>query len=231
MISRDHRPGDRSTAQKGALDIDVLDMVAVAQHLASPQLAALLTVQGDVRPAPDEEYNPDVDRNGAVDVDDLILVSNHFGEVYNDSDADQQLSLRTEARRAYDMINAAPYNSPAIRKFKAHLKRLLAMDRSTSLPMSSDLLPNYPNPFNPDTWIPYHLARSSDVAIGIYSITGQLIRTLNLGHKEPGFYTSKDKAAHWDGKNASGEGLASGLYFYIMRAGDFTATRKMLLVE
>ncbi|MFC1718922.1 cohesin domain-containing protein, partial [Candidatus Poribacteria bacterium] len=125
--------------------VDVLDMVAVAQHLASPQLAALLTVQGDVGSAPDEEYNPDVDRNGAVDVDDLILVSNHFGEVYNDSGADQQLSLRTEARRAYDMINAAPYNSPAIRKFKAHLKQLLAMDRSTSLPMSSDLLPNYPS--------------------------------------------------------------------------------------
>ncbi len=211
--------------------IDVLDMVAVGQHLASPRLAALLTVQGDVGSAPDEEYNPDVDRNGAVDVDDLILVSNHFGEVYNDSDADQQLSLRTEARRAYDMINAAPYNSPAIRKFKAHLKRLLAMDHSTSLPISSDLLPNYPNPFNPDTWIPYHLARSNDVVISIYSITGQLIRTLNLGHKEPGFYTGKGKAAHWDGKSDNGEGLASGLYFYIMRAGDFTATRKMLLTK
>jgi hypothetical protein len=212
--------------------IDVLDMIAVGQHLANPQLAALLTVEGDTGLIPDaHEYNPDVDRNGIVDVDDLILVSNHFGEAYQDSDTARQPNLRVEARRAYDLISAGPPNSPDISKLKAHLMHLLAMDRSTSLPALSRLLPNYPNPFNPDTWMPYHLAQAGHVTIRIYNISGQLARTLNLGHKEAGFYTSKSNAAHWDGKNDSGEELASGLYFYTMRAGDFAAIRKMLLVE
>ena len=212
--------------------IDVLDMVAVGQSLANPQLVALLTAQANVRSMQDAgKYNPDVDRNGSVDVNDLILVSNHFGEVYNDSNADQQPSLRAEARRAYDLISAASYNSPAIRRLKAHLMCLIAMDRPTSLPASPRLLPNYPNPFNPDTWFPYHLAQASDVTISIYNTSGQLVRTLRLGRKEAGFYTDKGKAIHWDGKNDSGEKLASGLYFYAMRAGDFAATRKMLLVE
>jgi len=212
--------------------IDVLDMVAVAQHLADPQLAALLTVQGDAGALSDaDEYNPDVDRNGAVNVDDLILVSNHFGEVYKGMDTARQPNLRVEARRAYDLISAGPLNSPDIRKLKDHLMKLLVAGRSTSKPMSSRLLPNYPNPFNPDTWIPYHLSQASDVAISIYSISGQLARTLNLGHKEAGFYTSKGKATHWDGRNGSGEKLASGLYFYVIHAGNFTATRRMLLME
>lgn len=212
--------------------IDVLDMVAVGQHLDNSQFAALFSVQGDVESIPDtDEYNPDVDRNGTVNVDDLILVSNHFGEVYNDSDADQQLSPRAEILRAYDMINAAPYGSPDIRKLQVHLTWLLAMDRATSLSASNRLLPNYPNPFNPDTWLPYYLAYASDVTISIYSASGQLVRRLNLGHREAGFYTARGKAVRWDGRNHSGEELASGLYFYVMRAGDFTATRKMLLVE
>ena len=212
--------------------IDVLDMVAVGQHLANPQLAALLTVQGDMGSVSDsDKYDPDVDRNGTVDVDDLILVSNHFGEVYNDSDTVQLLSPKADINRAYDLISAGPANGPDVRKLKAHLLRLLAADRATSLPASPRLLLNYPNPFNPDTWIPYHLAQAGDVAISIYSASGQLVRTLNLGHKEAGFYIDKSKSAHWDGKNATGEQLASGLYFYVMRAGHFSAARKMLLVE
>ena len=145
----------------------------------------------------------------------------------------QSLTVLThgEVHRAYDLISAGPANSPDIRKLKAHLLRLLRSDRTTSLPTSPSLLPNYPNPFNPDTWIPYHLAQAGDVAISIYNASGQLVRTLNLGHREAGFYTNKGKSAHWDGKNHNGEKLSSGLYFYVMRAGHFTAARKMLLVE
>jgi len=107
--------------------------------------------------------------------------------------------------------------------------RLITMERAKSPPVISQLLSNYPNPFNPDTWIPYQLAQASDVTISIFSVSGRLVRRLDLGHKEAGFYMSKDKAVHWDGRNDGGEGLASGVYFYVMRAGDFTATRKMLL--
>ena len=212
--------------------INVLDMAAVGQNLGDSELATLLVAQEDVENIPDIDiYNTDVDRNGTVDVDDLILVSDHFGEVYTDLNTVQLLSPRSEIRKAYDLISAGPANSSDIRKLKAHLTRLLAADRATSLPTSPRLLPNYPNPFNPDTWIPYHLTQAGDVVISIYNTSGQLMRTLNLGYKEAGVYTDKSKSAHWDGRNSSGEQLASGLYFYVMRAGSFTAARKMLLVE
>lgn len=96
---------------------------------------------------------------------------------------------------------------------------------------SNKLYQNYPNPFNPDTWIPYQLAEDADVTIRIYNITGQLVRMLELRHKEVGFYLSQDKAAYWDGRNEAGEQVASGIYFYHLEVEDFTATRKMLLLN
>ena len=100
-----------------------------------------------------------------------------------------------------------------------------------ALPERMRLLANYPNPFNPDTWIPYELAEDAHVEIRIYALTGQLIRTLALGHKPTGFYTDKSKAAYWDGKNEAGEQVASGVYFYTILAGDFTATKKMVVAR
>ena len=101
-----------------------------------------------------------------------------------------------------------------------------------SLSMRSDisiLHQNFPNPFNPETWIPYELAEGSDVEIRIYSSTGQVVRKLNLGHKPAGFYTDKEKAAYWDGRNDKGESVADGMYFCTLRAGDYMATKKMIL--
>jgi hypothetical protein len=205
--------------------IDIRDMAVVGQNLVVP-----LTAPGDVDLMPDaDEYNPDVDRNGVVDVDDLIIVSSHFGESYKGSNTTEKLSPIAELRKAYYLIDAAPGNSPDIDRFKAHLARLIVMDRAISPPVTFRLLPNYPNPFNPATWIPYQLAQASDVTISIFTASGQLVRILDLGHKEAGSYTSKDKAVYWDGRNERGEELASGVYFYVMRAGDFTATCKMLM--
>ncbi|HIE26043.1 TPA: T9SS type A sorting domain-containing protein, partial [Candidatus Poribacteria bacterium] len=100
------------------------------------------------------------------------------------------------------------------------------------IPETSELLANYPNPFNPDTWIPYRLSKpSDDVKIHIYNTTGQLVRTLNLGHQAAGLYESKARAAYWDGRNEEGETIASGIYFYTLRTGTFTATRKMLITK
>jgi flagellar hook assembly protein FlgD len=98
------------------------------------------------------------------------------------------------------------------------------------LPKETALLPNYPNPFNPETWIPYQLANRTDVSVSIYSIDGKLIRMLNIGQQAAGVYESRNRAAYWDGKNETGEPVASGIYFYTLKAGaDFTATRKMLI--
>ena len=97
------------------------------------------------------------------------------------------------------------------------------------LPSETALLPNYPNPFNPETWIPYRLSKPADVRIFIYAVDGKLVRTLELGHQPVGIYESRSHAVYWDGRNVLGEPIASGIYFYTLTAGDFTATRKMLI--
>ena len=93
------------------------------------------------------------------------------------------------------------------------------------------LLQSYPNPFNPETWIPYELKKEAMVSIEIYNSVGRLVRTLDLGMQPRGRYVSKSKAAHWDGRSEFGERAASGLYFYVLKAGDFTAVRKMAILK
>ena len=99
----------------------------------------------------------------------------------------------------------------------------------STVPETTALLANFPNPFNPETWIPFQLATPSDVTITIYDIRGRVVRTLVLGNQPAGVYRSRSKAAHWDGNNHFGEKVATGLYFYTLKAGDFSATRKMLI--
>jgi len=99
------------------------------------------------------------------------------------------------------------------------------------IPAKSALLQNYPNPFNPETWIPYHLSDANAIVVKIYGNSGKLIRTLNLGFRDAGIYVSRSKAAYWDGKNESGEEVASGVYFYTMQVDGFSTTRKMIIAK
>ena len=92
----------------------------------------------------------------------------------------------------------------------------------------SRLMQNYPNPFNPETWIPYELAQAGSVIVSIYTPAGQLVRTLDLGYRDIGSYSNRSSAAYWDGMNESGETVASGIYFYAIRSGNFRAIRKMI---
>jgi flagellar hook assembly protein FlgD len=93
------------------------------------------------------------------------------------------------------------------------------------------LLTNYPNPFNPETWIPYHLANASDVQITIYDTRGTVVRRLHLGHQREGYYTRRSHAAYWDGRNGVGERVASGIYFYQLQADEVSPLRKMLILK
>jgi len=99
------------------------------------------------------------------------------------------------------------------------------------LPKDTAVFQNYPNPFNPETWIPYQLAEDSTVTIRIYRSTGQLIRTVDLGRRQAGPYITRNMAAHWDGTTDTGELAASGIYYYSIRAGEYTATRKMIVAR
>ena len=98
-------------------------------------------------------------------------------------------------------------------------------------PKLTQLLQNFPNPFNPETWIPYQLSEDSPVSVSIYDTTGLLIRTLPLGYQSAGFYNNRGRAAYWDGRNAFGESVASGVYFYQLRAGNYTALRRMVILK
>jgi hypothetical protein len=95
----------------------------------------------------------------------------------------------------------------------------------------TELLQNFPNPFNPETWIPYQLKEEGEVTIYIHNIAGALVRELKLGYKPAGVYASSDRAVHWDGKNEVGEDVVSGVYFYTIRADNFTATKKMIIAR
>lgn len=95
----------------------------------------------------------------------------------------------------------------------------------------SVLYQNYPNPFNPETWIPYRLSEPSEVTIYIYSMTGELVRVLNCGQQDAGYYLSKTRAAYWDGRNLNGESAASSVYFYRIKAGNFSETKNMILIR
>ena len=98
-------------------------------------------------------------------------------------------------------------------------------------PKETELLSNYPNPFNPETWIPYRLAEDAFVTLTIYDTMGQVVRTLDVGHRIASAYESRPKAIYWDGKNGLGEQVASGVYFYTLTAGDFSATRRMMILK
>ncbi len=170
----------------------------------------------------------DINGDGLVNIVDLVLVASAF----NEAAAAPALNPQTS-----ELITAANLRQWLSQAHGLHLTdatsqrgiRFLEQLLTVLIPQETRLLPNYPNPFNPETWIPYQLAAPSDVSISIYAADGKLVRTLVLGHLAAGIYQNRSRAAHWDGKNEFGEPLASGLYFYMLTVGDFSATRKMLI--
>ena len=102
---------------------------------------------------------------------------------------------------------------------------------SLIIPQETALLANYPNPFNPETWIPYQLAAPAEVALTIYDMNGVAVRRLTVGHQPAGLYQNRSRALYWDGRNGSGESVASGIYLYQLQAGNYTATRRMTILK
>ena len=177
-------------------------------------------------------HKADINGDGTVSILDLIAVAQHLGES-NASAAPSgvnvdSLELNPATIQAW-IAQAQIENdgSIAFRQGITNLEQLLAL----FIPEETVLLHNYPNPFNPETWIPYQLAEPADITIHIYAASGVLVRTLALGHQAAGIYQYRSRAAYWDGKNEVGESVASGIYFYTLTASDFTATRKMLIMK
>ena len=119
---------------------------------------------------------------------------------------------------------------PTVRRGIIALERLLtALTEESRIPAETALLPNYPNPFNPETWIPYQLKEAADVNLAVYDVHGQVVRRLAVGYRPAGMYRSRDRAAYWDGRNERGESVATGVYFCTLAAGNFRASRRMLV--
>ena len=198
--------------------VSIQDLILVARDLGSNAPANLRT---------------DVNRDGEINIQDLILVAQHIGESTDSSAAPTIFAIDSEELMP-EMIEAwieqaqtADDGSLVFRQGIENLKRLLA----SLIPEKTALLANYPNPFNPETWIPYHLAKPADVTLTIYAANGAVVRTIALGHQVAGMYQSRSRAVYWDGRNAIGEPVASGIYFYTLTADDYTATRKMLIIK
>ena len=176
------------------------------------------------------ESAADVNGDGTVDIIDLVLVAGAFG----DTAAAPTIYADTQ-----EMLSASNVQHWLREAYKVNLtdstfQRGMLMLESLLIvltPKDTALLPNYPNPFNPETWIPYQLEKPAEVTVFIYSANGTLIRTLALGYQAAGIYRSRDRAAYWDGTNEMGESAASGVYFYTLSAGEFKATRKMLVMK
>ena len=196
---------------------NILDLVLVAQELGE-------TASSDSQ--------ADVNADGIINILDLVIVAQHLGESTAAAPpnvaAIETVELNTAMVQTW-IAQAKVENdgSLAFQQGMANLQRLLA----SLLPEKTALLANYPNPFNPETWIPYDLAEAADVTVRIYAPDGVLVQTLALGHQAAGIYQSRSRAAYWNGRNKFGEPVASGVYFYTLTADAFTATGKMLIVK
>ena len=175
------------------------------------------------------ENGADVNGDGVVNILDLVRVAGAFGNAAAPSANPRALAMLTAADVGQWLAQAGELEltEATSQRGVLFLEQLLAM----LAPKETALLPNYPNPFNPETWIPYQLAEDADVTLTIYDTTGVVVRRLDLGHKSAGFYESQSQTIHWDGRNDFGEGVASGVYFYHLSAGDFSATRKMFIMK
>ncbi len=200
----------------------------------------------------------DANNDGAVDLQDLVLVASNYGQTGTNSadingDGVVNIDDLTTVAGALDNAGAAPSVHPQIlelftaadvKLWLSHAQQLNLSDPTSLkgilfleqllaalLPTETVLLPNYPNPFNPETWIPYHLAKDADVTLTIYDTNGQLVRQFGLGHQAAGRYHNRSHAIYWNGKNEFGEHVASGVYFYHLSAGDYSAMRKMVILK
>ena len=202
--------------------VNILDIILVAQNLGQKQPS-----------------NPrvDVNKDGQVNVLDLVSVAERLGEKVAAAPSLMDIVKGTLSstenvivvRRALNELEAVPEKSHGVEMTIRFLRAWLA--NADQEVRETRLLPNYPNPFNPETWIPYQLAKAADVSVTIYDVGGRLVRTISVGFKPVGYYLTRERAAYWDGRNETGEPTSSGVYFLRFLAGDFTTTQRVVIVK
>ena len=193
--------------------VNILDLILIASSLGQSG-----------------KSNVDVNRDGVVSILDLVLAAGMFDGAAAAPSLHPEMPETLTAVEVQGWLTDArtlEVRDPIMKRGFLVLEQLLV----SLTPRETELLANYPNPFNPETWIPYRLAEDTFVTLTIYDGSGQVVRTLDVGHRIAAVYESRSKAIYWDGKNGLGEQVASGIYFYTLTTGDYTATRKMFILK
>ena len=194
--------------------VNILDLVVIASQFGRAGQNQAVDVNGD----------------GVVNILDLILVAGRLDGAAAAPAAQSQGSEALTAAVVQGWLidaRSLAVRGPIMKRGIMVLEQLLA----ALTPREMELLPNYPNPFNPETWIPYRLAEDAVVTLTIYDGAGQVVRAFGVGHQVAAAYEDRSKAVYWDGRNEFGEAVASGVYFYYLSAGDYSATRKMVVLK
>ena len=194
--------------------VSILDLILIAQQLGR-RVAAGSAV--------------DLNSDGVVSILDLILAARAIGST-TASAAPAIEADGIDTAMIETWIAQARLEDDGSIAFKQGIENLQNLLTSL-IPEDTALLANYPNPFNPETWIPYQLATSAEVTLTIYDMNGEMVRRLAVGHQGAGMYQTRSRAVYWDGRNQLGEPVASGLYFYTLTADEFTATRRMMILK
>ena len=201
--------------------VNILDLILVAQNLGAIPLHHL---------------QADVNGDGVVNVLDLISVAEQLSQ--NAAAPSQMNPIKSipsnskeiiATHHALNELEAIPNKSPPLQLAIELLRHYLSS--ADQYVQKTKLLPNYPNPFNPETWIPYQLAEDAAVTVKIYDVSGHLVRTIKVGHKPVGYYLTRERAVYWDGHNENGELVSSGVYFYTLNADNYTGNRRMVIVK
>ena len=220
LITADKGESNADVNQDGT--VNILDIVLVGQNLGQK---------------PPSDPRADVNKDGQVNVLDLVFVAEQVGKKVAAAPFQVDIVKSTVSsseniiavQRALRELDALPEKSHNLKMAIQFLHAWLA-DANQNVP-ETKLLPNYPNPFNPETWIPYQLAESADVSVKIYDVGGRLVRTISVGFKPVGYYLTRERAAYWNGRNETGEPVSSGVYFLQFIAGEFSATRQIVILK
>ena len=192
--------------------VNILDLILVAQAIGT------------------EKSEPDVNGDGVINVFDLVMVAGAIGGGGAAPSADSLDLSNISAADVAKWLAGARGLGVGDANFQRGIRFLEGLLAALT-PEETTLLPNFPNPFNPETWIPYRLAQEAEVTITIYDTKGTPVRRLALGTQAAGHYAERGRAAYWDGRNENGEAVASGIYIYQFRAGDYAASRRMVIVK
>ena len=194
--------------------VNILDLILIASDLGNTGTNLAADVNGD----------------GVVSILDLVLVAGMFDGAAAAPSAQPQVPETLTAVKVQGWLTDArtlEVRDLIMKRGFVVLEQLLV----SLTPRETELLANYPNPFNPETWIPYRLAEDAFVTLTIYDLSGRIVRTLNVGHRIASAYENRSKAIYWDGRNGLGERVASGVYFYHLSTGEYSATRRMVILK